>query len=63
MYPMVAKYVSLHVTSEARASLQQLSLRLSLAAGRRLSLAETLLAAVAVAERHHDEALAALSPD
>lgn len=59
---MATKYVSLHVTDEARSSLQRLQLQLSLDVGRRLSLAETLVTAVAVTERHSAEAVAALSP-
>jgi hypothetical protein len=63
MHLVPRTYVSLHVTREARAALQRLQLDLTPLAGRRLSLADALLAAVAVAAAHPDEAAAALTSD
>jgi hypothetical protein len=61
MRPMATKYVSLHVAPPARAALQRLQLDLSADVGRRLSLGDAIMAAVAVAEQHRSEAAAALT--
>lgn len=55
MTPRRTPYVSVNLTVPARNELQQATLRLSAAAGRRLSLSAVLLAALAVANVHGDE--------
>jgi len=60
LHLVAAKYVSLHVTEDARAALQRLQLDLAAKAGRRTSLADAVIAAASVAGEHLDEAAAAL---
>lgn len=54
-------FVSTNLTVPARDRLQRLSLTLSAEAGRRLSMSAVLLAALAVAEAHPAELVAALT--
>jgi hypothetical protein len=60
---MEPKYVTVQVTRPAREALHRLQLNLSAAAGRRLTLTETLRAACAVAEAHPAEAVEAIPAD
>jgi ABC-type microcin C transport system duplicated ATPase subunit YejF len=57
---MASGFVALHVTPEAREQLRKLSYALTGGSDRRVTLADALLAACAVAANHPDEALAAL---
>lgn len=59
--PPPRPYVSVNVSRPARNALQRLTLNVSAAAGRRLTLSEVLLGAVAVAKDHPDEHVAAIA--
>lgn len=53
-------YVSVHMTRAVHTALQRRTLELSAQVGRRISMSAVILAALAVADRHQDEFLAAL---
>jgi hypothetical protein len=57
MSPRKTVFVSTSLTREARDELQQVTLDLTTPAGRRLSMSDTLLAALRVAANHQDELL------
>lgn len=59
---MPTKFVTVQVTAPAREALRRWQLVASAAAGRRLSLGDAIMAAVAVAEQHPSEAVEALAP-
>jgi len=63
MHVMPTRFVTVQVTLPAREALRRWQLQASADAGRRLSMGDALMAAITVAERHRDEAIAALSPD
>ena len=56
-------YVAVSLKSEARDALRRAALALTSPVGRRVTISEVLLAAVAVAERHRDELLAELTAE
>jgi len=58
---MSSDYVSIHVARATRNALQQLQLRWSADAGRRITLTEVLDVVTVVAERHPDEVATALT--
>jgi hypothetical protein len=58
---MAAKYVTVRVAPEVRAAVQQFQYRMTAEVGRRLSLGDAIMAAVAVAEQHPSEAVEALT--
>lgn len=54
-------FVSINLTEDARHALRQAVLDLTSPTGRRLSMSDVLVQALAVAARHQDELVAALS--
>lgn len=54
-------YVSVGLTDQARDALREAVLNMTTPAGRKLSMSEVLLAALAIAKRHPDELLETLS--
>ena len=63
MRQMAAKYVTVRVPPEVRAAVQRFQYRLTADVGRRLSLGDAIMAAVAVAQAHPSEAVEALTTD
>jgi hypothetical protein len=56
-------YVSVGLTDQARDALREAVLNMTTPAGRKLSMSEVLLAALAIAKRHPDELLETLSAE
>lgn len=58
---MPSEYVSVHVKRATHTALQAAQLRLSAEVGRRLTMTDVVRAGLELLERHHAEAVAALS--
>ena len=56
----MAQHITMSITPAARDALRTATLDLTTPAGRRLTMSEVLLAALAVAGRHREEVLAVL---
>jgi len=59
----MANYTAVSLKIEARDALRRAALDLTSPVGRRVTISEVLLAALAVAERHRDELLAELTAE